>query len=88
MSVAHARSWLADVGRQVKIRCRLGVSDTPVTVRRPGNRQFLQVRRHRHAVAGADARVDQGLLDRREQIVDRADRSRHERGRDPSAARP
>ena len=40
------------------------------------------MRRHRHAVAGADARIDQRLIDRREQIVDRRDRSRHECGRD------
>jgi hypothetical protein len=36
------------------------------------------MRRHRHAVAGADASVDQGLIDRRQQIVDRTDRARHE----------
>ena len=69
----------AAVGRQVKIVRRLGVSDTPVTLHRPGDRQVLQVRRHRHAVAGADARVDQRVIDRREQVVDRPDRPRHER---------
>ena len=79
-----------DVGRAAALlgRGRRAAREDPLTarrlghaghVRRPGNRDLLQVRRHRDAVAGADARVDQRLIDRREQVVDRPDRSGHER---------
>jgi hypothetical protein len=32
MSLAQPRSWLGEAGLQVKIRRRLGVSETPVMV--------------------------------------------------------
>ena len=35
ISVAHAASSAAEVGRQLKMRRRLGVSDTPVTLNGP-----------------------------------------------------
>ena len=64
-----ARGW------QVKIFRRLGVSETPVAVERPGDRQVAQVRQRREAVGVGDAGAGERPLERRDQILRRALRS-------------
>ena len=72
ISVAQSCSLRVEVGRQVKTARRLSVSEMPVTLLRPGDRQVLQVRHRGDAVGDADLGVGQRVVDRRDQIVDRA----------------
>ena len=83
MSVAHGALFgRRAVGRQVKIARRLGVSETPVTFIGPAIARSWMCGADGDAEAGADAHVDQRVVDRRHQVVDRPDEARHERRRD------
>ena len=58
---------------------RLGVSEMPVTFIGPAITRSWMCGADGDAEAGADAHVDQGVVDRHHQVVDRADEARHER---------
>ena len=85
IAAAQVSSSFAFVGRHVKIRRRLGVSDTPVTADGPMMRHVAHVRQRGDAVADVD--VGQRVLERRDQIVDRAVNPLNERHRDALRAR-
>ena len=81
ISFAHDASSAADVGRQVKMRLRLGVSEMPVTLNGPLDRELAEVRQRRDAEAGSDLRVGEAVIDRRQQVVGHRVEALHERRR-------
>ena len=80
--VAQGRASSGDVGRQVKMRLRIGVSETPVGLYGPRTRHHLDVRQIRDAVLMADVGVGDARADRREVVVHRPLERADERGGD------
>ncbi len=76
----------AEVGRHENTRCRLGVSETPVTRSGPWIVTSWMCGSAVIAEAGADARVDQRAVDRDHQVVHRAREVPREDHRDPLRA--
>ena len=80
ISRAHGASSPGAVGRQLNTLRRLGVSEMPVVAIRSDDAQVLEVRERGDAKRDANLRVGQRVIDRREQIDDRAFEPLNERG--------
>ena len=86
MREAQVCSSPGAVGRQAKIFRRLVGVGHAGHPRRPDDGHVLQVRQRRDAERHADLRVGQRVIDRRNQIVDRALEALQERGGDTMGA--